>query len=82
MITFKKFTAASKSYGRGMDNTRTPAVYHAHKDGEHVATIRANSTKPYESPVYKIVHPTTYRELKFVYQGGLKAAKKWVEKNL
>ena len=82
MITFKQFRAASKSYGRGMDNTRTPAVHAVHKDGEHVATIRANSTRPYETPTYRIHDAKTHKELKYIYKGGLKAAKAWAEKNL
>jgi hypothetical protein len=82
MITFKQFRKASQSHGRGMDNTRTPAEHAVHKDGEHVATIRANSTRPYETPTYKIVHPTTGQEIKYLYKGGLKAAKDWALKNL
>lgn len=82
MITFKKFREASKSYGRGRDNTRTPAEHHVHKEGKHVATIRASSTRPYETPTYKVVDAKTHKELKYLYKGGLKAAKDWAEKNL
>lgn len=81
MITFKKIQAASQSYGRGMDNTRTPARYAVLKDGVHVATIGAEgSVRQYQSPIWQVIEPVTFKNIKRFYTGGFRAAKEWALK--
>ena len=53
--TIKKIRNASQSYGRGIDNYRTPAQYGVFKDDEKVATIWTENRTSYGGGIWVMV---------------------------
>jgi hypothetical protein len=63
MITIKKIQKSSRSYGRGMDSTYSPARYGIFQDGKQVGLIAvARPLRYMERPLWEVIltHDGTY----------------------
>jgi hypothetical protein len=79
MLGFKKIRKSSRSYGRGMDNTYTPAHYGIYDNGAMIGVIYAPAIRYMESPTWRIAMPD-YKEIKRA--GSFGDAKAWAIANI
>jgi hypothetical protein len=82
ILTIKKAAAAGRSFGRGMDNYRTPARYEIFFNDRLIGSIVGKRVGYMDSGTWEIYYVEAatglWRPAKTFYIGGRKAAVEWV----
>ncbi len=89
-VTIKKRVSASRSYGRGMDNYRSPGKYDINYGGNTVGAILGTNARQYESSSWTVClydAKGNFRPVKEFFPGlvattPFETAKKWARDNV
>jgi len=79
MTAIQKHTAPTKGYGRGTDNTYTPAAYKVVEDGSVIGYITGSTRRHYGSSTWRV---STADHRLLAVRPTLEKAKAWVLGNL
>ena len=81
MIEFQKATTATKSFGRGNDNSYTPPIYKIIKNGKHIGYIHGTSARYMEKSQWYIEEIGEWNIGRHSFN-SLKEAKEYIIKQL